>query len=65
MNDRDIYSLDDFMACVQCGAFIDDDGTGEILDGNLEGLGEIAPSTTLLSNFVWPMGAKYVEWFNK
>lgn len=66
--DDDIYTIDEFLACVRSGMFIDYDGNGTLSDGKRVGEFwgdfDIRPSNAVrvIDNNPW---ATHVVWYNK
>lgn len=59
----DLMTLQDFLGCVECGAFIDYDGYGELATATTVSNIEISPSE--VKRFEFPEWATHILWYNR
>lgn len=60
----DLLTREEFIDCVKCGGFINDDGYGHLSDGNFHSYyASIYPSQ--VARFDWPAWATHIIWFNR
>jgi hypothetical protein len=65
--DDDIYTVEDFLAYVKEGSFIDDDGFGDLSDGvnKLKGYSEWVYPSSIEESLEKHPWATHVVWYNK
>ena len=56
--------IEKFLDYVECGCFIDDDGTGDFIDDEANEIGEVYCNPSLIKDKI-NAGIHYVLWYNK
>jgi len=65
--DDDLYTMEQFKGCAECGALIDYDGFGKLSDGTDVSDIRISPSQVLNPLYMseLPSWATHVVWYNR